>query len=212
MVKRTLNSSNSKKKIIAQGAEAIIIKNKKTIIKERIKKSYRIPELDEKIRKTRTKAEKKLLLKASEIISVPNLIQDTNFLYEMTMDFIDGKKLSTSLDDFPKTKQLEICEKIGNSVGKLHSQEIIHGDLTTSNMILKNNKIYFIDFGLGYISSKYEDQAVDIHLLRQALEAKHFKYWKELFEKVLNGYKIYKDHKIVIERLKIVEKRGRYKH
>ena len=71
--------------------------------------------------------------------------------------------------------------------------------------------IYFIDFGLGFISYKVEDKAVDLHLLRQALEAKHFKNWRALFAGVLKGYSNSKDYKAVLERLKKVEKRGRYK-
>ena len=75
----------------------------------------------------------------------------------------------------------------------------------------KNNKVYFIDFGLGFGSHKIEDKAVDLHLLKQALEAKHFNNWKKLFDEVLKGYKISKDYKKVFERFKRVEKRGRYK-
>ncbi len=127
------------------------------------------------------------------------------------MPFIDGKKLSEYLDKFQLKKQKEICKKIGESVAKLHDADIIHGDLTTSNMILKNDKIYFIDFGLGFVSHKFEDKAIDLHLLRQALEAKHFKNWKKLFDEIVKSYKKYKDSKIVLERLRAVEKRGRYK-
>ena len=128
------------------------------------------------------------------------------------MPFIDGKKLSEHLDNFPLTKQKSICKRIGESVAKLHDADIIHGDLTTSNMILVEDKIFFIDFGLGFISHKFEDKAVDLHLLKQALEAKHFKNWKQLFDSAFKGYEKSKDSKIVLERLKAVEKRGRYKH
>ncbi len=72
-------------------------------------------------------------------------------------------------------------------------------------------KIYFIDFGLGYISKKIEDKAVDLHLLKQALEARHFKNWEVLFKEVLKGYEDYKESNKVLERFKAVEKRGRYK-
>ena len=84
------------------------------------------------------------------------------------------KRLSSSLNDFPLEKQKQIMGLIGESVARIHQKDIIHGDLTTSNMIFKNEKVFFIDFGLGYISRKIEDKAVDIHLLKQALEAKHF--------------------------------------
>ena len=73
-------------------------------------------------------------------------------------------------------------------------------------------KIFFIDFGLGYISKKIEDKAVDIHLLKQALEAKHFKNWEVLFKEFEKGYSKSKDYKDIIKRLKKVEARGRYKH
>ena len=208
----------TKPKIIQQGAEANIIlsgrlRKKLFIIKDRIKKNYRIPGLDIKIRGRRTKSEAKLLEKASKIINCPMPFFQPSIKNssKLKMPFIDGKKLSEHLDKFPLKKQKEICKLIGESIAKLHHADIIHGDLTTSNMILKNNKIYFIDFGLGFVSHKLEDKAVDLHLLRQALEAKHFKNWKKLFEQVIKSYKKYKDSKNVLERLKAVEKRGRYK-
>lgn len=200
-----------KPKIIQQGAEAKIILSNNFIIKDRIKKSYRIPEIDDRIRKLRTRSEAKLLDKASKIIPIPNVIKIDEKAKEIRMEFINGKKLSDHLDKFPLKKQKGICRSIGENTAKLHDADIIHGDLTTSNMILKNNKIYFIDFGLGFISHKFEDKAVDIHLLRQALEAKHFKHWETLFKEVLKAYSKSKDSKIVLERLKAVEKRGRYK-
>ena len=200
-----------KQKIIQQGAEALILLDKKGITKRRTRKSYRIPEIDEKIRKLRTRSETKLLEKASKIIPVPSVKISNEVSKEIIMDFIDGKKLSDYLDSFPLKKQKEICKSMGENVAKLHDSGIIHGDLTTSNMILKEDKVYFIDFGLGFNSHKFEDKAVDVHLLRQALEAKHFKHWEVLFWEVLKGYSKSKDSKIVLERLKAVEKRGRYK-
>ncbi len=197
--------------ILAKGAEAKIILLNNFIIKDRTKKSYRIPELDDKIRKLRTRSEAKLLNKASKIIPIPDVMKVDEKAKEIRMEFIDGKKLSDHLDNFPLKKQKEICKSVGENAAKLHDAEVIHGDLTTSNMILKDNKIYFIDFGLGFNSHKFEDKAVDIHLLRQALEAKHFKHWETLFKEVLKAYSKSKDSKIVLERLKAVEKRGRYK-
>ncbi len=207
-----------KQKIIQQGAEANIIlsqnsKGESFIIKDRIKKNYRIPELDLKIRRRRTKSEAKLLEKASKIINSPAPFFQPSIpnSSKLKMPFIDGQRLSDHLDSFSLKKQKEICEKIGTSVAKLHKSDIIHGDLTTSNMILKKDLLYFIDFGLGFISHKFEDKAVDIHLLKQALEAKHFRNWEKLFGQVIKGYQKYENSKIVLERLNAVEKRGRYK-
>jgi Kae1-associated kinase Bud32 len=88
---------------------------------------------------------------------------------------------------------------------------IIHGDLTTSNMIL-NSEVFFIDFGLSFFSEKVEDKAVDLHLLRQALESKHYKVWEECFTAVRQGYEgTANDAELVLKRLEVVESRGRYK-
>lgn len=205
-----------KPKLLCRGAEAVIFldKNKKQIVKNRIKKSYRIKELDEAIRKRRTKLETKLLTKASGIINCP-LPKKEKERHLIKMPLVEGKKLSEHLDNLPSKKQKEICGEVGKNVAKLHDAGIIHGDLTTSNMILveecKKAKIYFIDFGLGFESQKIEDKAVDIHLLKQALEAKHYSRWKELFMEFEKGYKKSKNYKKVMEQLKKVEKRGRYK-
>ena len=202
-------------KIIQQGAEASIIlnedKHQNSIIKRRIKKSYRISILDERIRKQRTRSEAKLIEKASKVIPVPQVKKVDETKKEIVMDFINGKRLSIHLDSFPLNEQRIICKQIGENIAKLHDIDIIHGDLTTSNMILVDSKVYFIDFGLGFISKKIEDKAVDLHLLRQALEAKHFQNWQNSFEKVLQGYSLSKNSKAVLEQFKKVEKRGRYK-
>ena len=198
-------------KILQRGAEAVIFLNGSDVIKRRIKKSYRIPELDEKIRKLRTRGEARILEKAAKIIPSPKVKKVDEGKKEITLEFIDGKKLSESIDDFSIKKQKKICNKIGENIAKIHDSDLIHGDLTTGNMILKDEDIYFIDFGLGFISRKVEDKAVDLHLLKQALEAKHFKHWKILFDDVLNGYGISKDAERVLKQLEKVEKRGRYK-
>ena len=231
-----------KLKQIQQGAEAKIFKIDNWIIKDRIKKSYRHPNLDSQIRKRRTKSETKLLEKASKIINCPTPTHTAN-IYQIPMPFIEGKKLSEHLNSFSLEKQKEICREIGSSVAKLHKEDIIHGDLTTSNMILVEayqkaqqrhplrshplgkaqqessqmgkDKIFFIDFGLGYISKKTEDKAVDLHLLKHSLEAKHFQNYEILIKEALKSYekilgKI--EFEKIFERVKSVEKRGRYRH
>jgi len=224
-------------KIIQQGAEAILIKKSPSVliakpfvkvlgdrdkiklqkydfmlcIKRRTKKSYRFPLLDEKIRKQRTKREFSLLQKASKLIPIPKIIKLDEKNKEIEMEFIEGKKLSEALDSLPNKK--EICIQIGKQIALLHDSSIIHGDLTTSNIILssKDNLLYFIDFGLGFISSKIEDKAVDLHLIKQALEAKHFNFYKECFSAILEGYKLSKNSPLVLKRMEKVESRGRYK-
>jgi TP53 regulating kinase and related kinases len=207
--------SNSKSQIIAQGAEAILIKQGKLLKKDRIKKSYRHPALDSMLRNWRTRHESKIMEKTSKIIPVPNIIKTTE--HEIDMDFIEGERLSTSLDSLPEKKALEICRIIGQQVSKLHQANIIHGDLTTSNMILREDKdkdkIYFIDFGLSFHSPRIEDKAVDLHLIKQAFESKHFKKSDIYLKNILEGYKQSNPQALlVLKQLEKVESRGRYKN
>ncbi|HLC62675.1 MAG TPA: O-sialoglycoprotein endopeptidase, partial [Candidatus Nanoarchaeia archaeon] len=82
---------------------------------------------------------------------------------------------------------------------------------TTSNMIY-SKEIYFIDFGLSFFSEKAEDKAVDLHLLKEALESKHYKIWEECFKSVLEAYKKEANKSgETLKRLEAVEKRGRYR-
>jgi Kae1-associated kinase Bud32 len=184
--------------------------SKTTILKSRTKKSYRHPTLDNKIRTKRTRSESKLLTKALEAkINVPKVIQTDPFTIDL--EYIKGDKLSLTLNAYPEKKQFQLMQKLGSQVSLLHQNNIIHGDLTTSNTILKGDKVFIIDFGLGFISRKIEDKAVDLHLIKQALNAKHFQNHEKLFSNFLKGYNP-EDKKKTLERLTAVERRGRYRH
>ncbi|MEE9525204.1 MAG: KEOPS complex kinase/ATPase Bud32 [Candidatus Woesearchaeota archaeon] len=196
-------------KQLDQGAEATISVNKDVVLKDRVAKSYRLKEIDDKLRKFRTRREAKVLNKLEELnFPSPRLHQMCDQLMQIRMDMVNGNKLRDVLYQNP----LALSEEIGKKIGIMHSNDIIHGDLTTSNMIL-DNEIKFIDFGLSFFSAKEEDKAVDLHLLRQALESKHHTIWEKCFESALKGYKqTYSDHSTVFDRLKQVEARGRNKH
>jgi Kae1-associated kinase Bud32 len=196
-----------KPRIIQQGAEAIITLTDNKISKHRIKKSYRLPSLDKSLRASRTRAEAKIISKLKNLIPVPEILEINEDKKEIIMEFIDGKKLSQHLE---KLDYKKISKLIGQAISKLHDQDIIHGDLTTSNMIFKNEKVYLIDFGLGFHSYKIEDKAVDLHLLKQALDAKHFTISDECMKIILENYKADK-HEAIIQRIKAIERRGRYR-
>jgi Kae1-associated kinase Bud32 len=211
------SNTNMKQNLIAQGAEAKIYLEKNTISKKRIPKSYRHPQLDHQIRKSRTRHEAKILTKAKEAkVNVPTVLNtnqkgEPSDKFNLIIEYIEGDKLAETLNSYPEKKQKEIMKKLGHQTALIHKNNIIHGDLTTSNTMLKRNEVYLIDFGLGFISTKIEDKAVDLHLIKQALETKHWQNWQGLFKEFLTGYK-YTDAKKVIDRLEVVEKRGRYKH
>jgi len=199
------------KREISRGAEAIIYKSRNKIIKERIKKNYRIKEIDEKIRKFRTKREGNILKKAV-FVNVPKvyLVDDKKMIIEM--EYIKGVLLKEFINKNELSKTLKIFQIIGGEILKLHENNIIHGDLTTTNIIIqKKEKPYLIDFGLAFISHKAEDKAVDLYLLKQALTSSFSQISEQAFNIILQAYHINKRSKEVIERLKKVEKRGRYK-
>jgi TP53 regulating kinase-like protein len=193
---------------IGDGAEAVIYRDGDTAVKERIRKGYRIIEIDERLRKFRTRREAKLIEKVGKLGFGPRFIDSDEKNMKIRMGFIDGRKVRDIID---QNNLKRLCQEIGKGVAELHNNKIIHSDLTTSNMIFKD-KIYFIDFGLSFESAKVEDKAVDLHLLRQALESKHHELYEQAFKEVMDSYMQHaKDAAEVQERFSVVEKRGRYK-
>ncbi|MFH0832847.1 MAG: KEOPS complex kinase/ATPase Bud32 [Candidatus Aenigmatarchaeota archaeon] len=193
--------------MIAQGAEAMLRREGDALVKERIKKGYRIAEIDERLRKKRTKSEANILRAARRIINVPQVIAEGN--YEIKMEFIGGELVKEVLNE---NNCIEISEKIAIAVARLHSYDIVHGDLTTSNMILKKNDLYFIDFGLAFFSKRTEDKAIDLHLLHEALESTHFAVLDDAWKTILKVYsEEYSEAGKVIKTLSEIEKRGRYR-
>ncbi|MBW2993554.1 Kae1-associated serine/threonine protein kinase [Candidatus Woesearchaeota archaeon] len=194
---------------IDKGAEATIRLHEKQIIKDRQRKSYRLSEIDERLRKFRTRREAKVLNKLEEInFPAPKLHAMCDRAMQIRMELVQGNKLRDILYKDP----LNLGRELGRKIGILHANNIIHGDLTTSNMIL-DKEIRLIDFGLSFFSQKEEDKAVDLHLLRQALESKHHKVWEDCFREALEGYKeTNPEHELILNRLTKVESRGRHKN
>ncbi len=196
------------KKLIAQGAEAKLFLENNHIIKDRFPKSYRIKEIDDKLRSFRTRREAKILQKLQAMnFSSPKLIKNDE-KENLIIEKINGKLIKEVLEE---SNYKKLCSEIGRKTAILHNNSIIHGDLTTSNMILKD-EIYFVDFGLSFFSEKSEDKAVDLHLLKEALESKHYRIWEDCFESAIKSYKkSAKKSSETLKRLEAVEKRGRYR-
>jgi len=205
--------------LLKKGAEAYLYKEtwylKHIIRKQRIKKDYRVSELDWTLRVARTVREANLLRNA-KIAGVP-----TPTVYEIDkrettiiMEFIEGQRIKDILDELNAEARKTLSRQIGILIGRLHKKNMIHGDLTTSNMILTDTgKIYLIDFGLGYNSTSIEDKAVDLHLMKRALESTHYRVTEEVFSKILEGYQEEVGSapmKEVYDRMESIRKRGRY--
>ncbi|MFA5745308.1 MAG: KEOPS complex kinase/ATPase Bud32 [archaeon] len=188
-------------KEINKGAEAKILESfafgKKLIIKQRVSKDYRDPVLDKRIIKTRNKQEATLLKKAKV-----NGINTPDVFY-VGLDKIIMEKLENTNNH---KKQLEA---IGKEIAKLHELGIIHGDLNLINIITtKDKKIYFIDFGLGYLSNKIEDKATDLLVFKKTLFAR--KTTEGFWKGIEAGYQKQSKDKAIIEQIKEIEKRARY--
>jgi TP53 regulating kinase-like protein len=132
----------------------------------------------------------------------------------IVMEFIEGKQIKQILNNLSKEERLQLCQRIGVLIGRLHKNGIIHGDLTTSNMILTpEDKIVFVDFGLGEYSKELEVKGVDMHLMKRAFQSTHYKFAQECFEAVMQGYAEIvgeEEAKNVLGKIAEIEKRGRY--
>lgn len=204
------------KKIIARGAEAILYREKldgqEALVKERIKKSYRLTEIDSELRLQRTRREARLLSEARRCgVVTPKVFSVDEKGCKIIMEFIQGKILKELLNEASEEKAEEMAKNVGMQIAIMHSGGIVHGDLTTSNMILSEGKIYFIDFGLGEVSQRIEDFATDLSVLKEAIKSTHFRRLDILWKSIEKGYKYSNPNaEAVFRRMEAIEKRGRY--
>jgi TP53 regulating kinase and related kinases len=205
--------------LLKKGAEASLYRQqwheRQVVVKTRLPKTYRPVQLDQTIRRYRTIHEPQLMNDAKRA-GVPT---PTIFLVDVEndsiiMEYIEGKQVKQLIDSSSKTERCDICIQIGQLIGKLHKNGLVHGDLTTSNMIVaKRGKIFFVDFGLSDRSGELEAQGVDLHLLKRALQSTHFQNAEECFTAVLQGYTNVVGSEAtttVLDKVKEIEKRGRY--
>ncbi|MDI6730465.1 MAG: KEOPS complex kinase/ATPase Bud32 [Candidatus Altarchaeum sp.] len=209
--------------LIAKGAESNLYKDGKILIKERIKKDYRIREIDEKLRKKRTLSESKILKKLKkEKVNVPDIVKVDEQNFKIFMKFIDGNLMKDIEVENDKVQDdlTGIAKQLGRQIAKIHCLSIIHNDLTTSNIIISNDeenkekKVYIIDFGLSFTSQRDEDKATDLVVLEHSLNTTGFGF---LFEDVIAGYKedyekfgLSQKAAQTFKRFKEVKKRVRY--
>ena len=88
-------------KVIKQGAEALIYLDGNKIIKERVSKGYRIKQIDDKLRKMRTRQETKLLQKSD---NVPKVFDSSDKTMKIEMEYIEGDLVKDVIDNLNKDK------------------------------------------------------------------------------------------------------------
>jgi N6-L-threonylcarbamoyladenine synthase/protein kinase Bud32 len=186
----------------AQGAEAVVGLCNDTVVKRRVSKGYRARELDKRLISERTRAEARLIAASRRSGVQTPIIRDIT-ADTITMELVEGTLLKYCLSD---ANTLEA----GRMVGRLHSTGIVHGDLTTSNMIIRDGKCVLIDFGLSQVSSEIETRGVDIHVFFQTLGSMTDQV-ENLKSAFSGGYKeTFSGAEEVIAREAEIERRGRY--
>jgi Kae1-associated kinase Bud32 len=207
-----------KTKLLSVGAEATIEKiklfGKEIVRKKRVPKKYRHSKLDTKLRKERTAHEAKILheVKKWGVCSPILYLVDCKEMV-LFMEFMGGPRLKHVLNNSRVTrKQKEVfCGEFGKIIAVLHKNGLVHGDLTTSNILVskKSKKLVMIDFGLSFYSKKLEDLAVDLVNLKKTFTATHSDFvngWNVIQKSyVKNG-----GEKAVLQQAESVEKRIRY--
>jgi TP53 regulating kinase-like protein len=205
--------------LLKKGAEASLFlanwHGRKVIVKVRFPKKYRPTELDEKIRSYRTAHEPHLMHEAKKAgVPTPTIFLVDKKNAAITMEFVEGKQVKQVLPNVSRIEKQELCVSIGVLIGKMHKCGVVHGDLTTSNMILSGgDKIFLIDFGLGEKNTEVEARGVDLHLMKRTLQSTHYKFAEECLKHVLRGYSEIlgsEDAEKVFEKMREIERRGRY--
>ncbi len=217
-----MSAEVKKDKIIRKGAEANLYYGhwfrKEVIFKYRIPKKYRIEQLDKRIRTERTLNEGRALIKVKKYgVKVPQVFEIDTSNSTIIMKYIRGVKLKEILSNIEDSKRQHYFNEIGRAIAILHIHGHIHGDITTSNIIITpEENIFLIDFGLHEYSDTVEDKSVDLHLFKRVLISSHGKDYKFCFDAFLEGYSSeYKkidsnEWKVIIKNINVIESRGRY--
>ncbi len=187
---------------VARGAEAVVEIREDDVVKRRTSKRYRDPVLDRRLITERTRAEARLIA-AARRAGVP-----TPVIRDITADTIVMERARGEVLKYVTTP--ETIGLAGEAVGRLHGAGIVHGDLTTSNMIIRDGQCVLIDFGLASTSSEIESRGVDLHVFFQTLESTTENF-EELKEAFIEGYAgAFPGAGEVLSREHEVEMRGRY--
>jgi TP53 regulating kinase-like protein len=176
-------------------------------------RSYRHPTLDRELRHRRTIREAEMLSKAKETGNRSPYVYflDTH-RNEIIMEYIKGVNLKSVFSS-------SLALKLGECIAKLHSKNIIHGDVTTSNFILEirrgesNPELAIMDFGLSFFSQRLEDMASDVRMLKEVLNSVHHEIFDQAFSNFSAAYSSYtpfEKGKKVLRKVDEIQSRGRY--
>lgn len=204
--------------VLALGAESVIYKIEKWnlpfILKWRQTKLYLFKNIDSQLNRARTSKECKMLTTARALgVPTPAVYSVDLTNYTILMDYIEGTQLKQIADKLSSDKLTRLCHEFGRLIALLHRRDVVHGDPTTSNLIVDSKScLWMVDFGLSDTNASIEMKGVDLHLIRRALETTHWDLQEIMLEATLEGYictlgEVAKD---VISRMHEIRERGRY--
>lgn len=199
--------------LLAKGAESDIYEGTylgyDTVTKTRVSKSYRIPEIDNKIRKLRTKSEAKLLSDVKRYGVRSPVLYDVDLDKKaIVMEKLSGDLVKDVIGELDSSNRKKLAVDIGKTIRAFHDGDIIHGDLTGSNMIIDDNRLAIFDFGLGKYSDLLEDKAADLLVLKKSFQSIDYDIATETFKWILEGYGSSKIEAKILD----IQSRGRYTH
>ncbi len=200
--------------LLKRGAEAELRRTawhgRAAVEKVRLPKGYRHEGLDDGIRRSRLRMEARLMSDVRRIgVSVPILYDVDLAGHRLVMEFVDGPTAKEALQKRLADPR-QLARAVGRLAGTLHAKGIVHGDLTTSNLLWRDDRLYAIDFSMGEKTAAIEAQGVDLRLLKEAWTSAHFDL-SELFGEVLAAYRdAYPRADEAIAKMREIEERGRY--
>jgi len=203
---------------LALGAESVIFRvsrwGRQLVLKWRQTKPYLLKEIDSQLNKTRTSRECKMLTVARSLgVPTPTVYSVDLLNHTILMDYIEGIQFKQLANTLSSNRLKEICHQFGHLIAVLHRGDMVHGDPTTSNLIVDSkSKLWIVDFGLSEMNATTEMKGVDLHLIRRALETTHWDLEETMLEATLDGYldTLGDDANDAISRMSEIRERGRY--
>ena len=205
-------------RLLYRGAEADVIKGTwqglEAVFKVRKPLAYRLPALDEMIRHQRTLREAEMI-RASKRAGVPSphLYYVDPTTSTLVMEYVQGDRVKDLVSRSSPEETAGIFRRLGRDTAKLHRSGIMHGDLTTANVVSRNASLVFLDFGLSLHSSRVEDHAVDLRLIKETIVGAHSAIATLALQSLVDGYSAEVGgprSKAVMGQLRNIERRGRY--
>lgn len=204
--------------LLYKGAEADIIRGVwqglDAVYKVRRPLAYRLPVLDDAIRRQRTIREAEMIhLAKGAGVPSPHLYGVDLSRSTLIMEYVQGERLRDRVGSLSGDEARRIFQEFGEDAAMLHSAGIVHGDLTTANVVIRDGKLVFIDFGLAFRTERLEDKAVDLRLIKETLTGAHPGASRLALEELFRGYSKVSGaarFRAVHRQLRNIERRGRY--